>query len=61
MSKPKVLGGKLVKVGHLKRYIKEEDHKEESGPATNKIAVGAVTPLEPKPVINYILGGPSDD
>ena len=61
MSKPKVLGGKLVKVKHLKRYIKEEDHKEESGLATNKIATGAATPSEPKPVINYILGGLSDD
>ena len=52
---------KLVKVGHLKRYIKEADHRKESGPTTDRIAAGAATPSEPRPVINYILGGPSDN
>ena len=52
---------KLVKARHLRRYIKEADHKEESGQIAEKIAVRGATPLEPRPVINYILGCPSDD
>ena len=52
---------KLVKVGHLRRYIKEVDHREELGPTTDRIAAGAVTLSDPRLVINYILGGPSDD
>ena len=31
MSKPKVLVEKLIKARHLKKYVKEGDHKEESG------------------------------
>ena len=31
MLKPKVLGGKVIKVGHLERYIKEVGYREESG------------------------------
>ena len=60
MPKPKVLGGKLVKDGHLKRYIKEEDHRVQSGSTTNRIATKATTPSELRPVINYILDDPSD-
>ena len=61
MSKPKVLGGKLIIVEHLKMYIKEADHREESGPTVDRITVRAATPSEPRLVINYILGGSSDD
>ena len=52
---------KLVKARHLMRYIKEADDREESGSAIDKIVVGATTLSEPRLVINYILGGPSDD
>ena len=44
MSKPKVLGGKLIIVEHLKRYINEADHREESGPTVDRITVRAATP-----------------
>ena len=53
----KFLLEKLLKVGHLKRYVKEADHREESRQATNRIITGATIPLESKPFINYILGG----
>ena len=40
----KFLVEKLVKVGHLRRYIKEADHSEELGLAADRIVVGAATP-----------------
>ena len=46
---------------HLRRYVKEADHIEESGPAANRIAIGAATLPKPRPVINYILGDSSKD
>ena len=52
---------KFIKVGHLRRYVKEGHHKEESRQAIARITVGAAIPIESKPAINYILGGPSDD
>ena len=52
---------KLVKSGHLKRYIKEVYNTVESGLTGNIFATGAVTLSEPRPVINYIMGGLSDD
>ena len=52
---------KLIKEGNLKRYIRELDHQVESGQATNRITANATVPLESKPAINYILGGPSND
>ena len=52
---------KMVKAGHLMRYIKEADDREESGLAIDRIVAGATTPLESRPVINYILGGLFDD
>ena len=37
----KFLVEKLIKAGHLRRYVKEGDHIEESGQAVNRITVGA--------------------
>ena len=51
----------LIKVGHLRRYIRELDHGVESGQAVNKIIAGTAVSSESRPTINYILGGPSDD
>ena len=51
---------KLIKVGHLRRYVKEVDHKEESGQAADRITAGATIPSEFRPAINYILGGLSN-
>ena len=51
----KFLVEKLVKARQLMRYIKEADHREELGLVVDRIAAGAATPSEPRPVINYIL------
>ena len=52
---------RLIKAGHLRRYIREVDREEESAPTTGIITTGMVAPLESKPTINYILGGLLDD
>ena len=57
----KFLVEKLIKVRHLSRYVKEGDHGEESGQAMDRITTGATIPIESRPAINYILGGPSND
>ena len=56
----KFLVEKLIKAGHIKRYIKEIDHGVESGQSADRITASAIVPLESRPTINYILGGPSD-
>ena len=52
---------KLVKPRHHKRYIKDADHREESGLAADRVTTGAVTQSEPIPVINYMWGSPSNN
>ena len=52
---------KVIKVGHLKRYVKEPDHGVELGQATNKITTDVITPKKSRLAINYILGGPFDN
>ena len=52
---------KLIKVGHLRRYIREIDHRVELEQATDRVTAVAVASSESKPAINYILGGPFDD
>ena len=52
---------KLDKGGHLRRYVRELDHRMESGQAVDRITAGLTTPTESRLSINYILGGMSDD
>ena len=52
---------KLIKAGHLRRYIRELNHRVESRKAANRITVGATVPSESKPTINYIRGSLSND
>ena len=52
---------RLIKVGHLRRYIREANRGEESAPIADRITTGAVALFEPKLTINCILGGPFDD
>ena len=52
---------KLIKAGHLRRYIKEDDHIEESGQVVDIVKAGTTILSESRPTINYILGGSSDD
>ena len=51
----------LIKAGHLKRYLTEVDQGVESGQPTSRITASPAAPSKPKPTINYILGGPTDD
>ena len=54
---------KLIKAGHLRRYIREIGHGVESGQAADRVTVTAdvATSLESRPAIDYILGGPFSD
>ena len=52
---------KLIKAGHLRRYVKEVDQREEQGEAVDRVTIGVAIPSKSKPTINYILGCPSDD
>ena len=52
---------RLIKVGHLRRYIREVDHEEESAPIAGRITTCVAALPESRPAINYILGGPLDD
>ena len=52
---------KLIKSGHLRRYIIEIDHMVESRQAADIVTIVMAEPLESRPAINYILGRPFDD
>ena len=52
---------KLIMVGHLRRYVQETISEAEAALAIERIAASSGLPLEPRPTINYILGGPTDD
>ena len=52
---------RLIKAGHLRRYIKEVDCEEESTPIVDKATTGVAAPSEPRPAISYILGGLLDE
>ena len=52
---------KLIRVGHLRRYIQETVRKAKATPAVERITASVELPLEPRPIINYILGGLADD
>ena len=52
---------KLIKVGHLRKHIREIDEGVESGQAADRITVGTTVSSESRPTMNYILGGSSND
>ena len=47
---------RLIKVRHLRRYIREAKHGEESAPTADKTIADIPAPSESRPAINYILG-----
>ena len=57
----KFLVEKLIKDGHLRRYVKDVDHKEESEQVVDRITTEAAILSEFMLAINYIIGGPSDN
>ena len=52
---------RLIRSGHLGRFIRESTRTAETAPASNRAVVAAEHSLEPRPTINFILGGPVDD
>ena len=52
---------KLIRGSHLRRYVQEMVHGVEAAIAVERISTSAERPPEPRPTINYILGGPPTD
>ena len=52
---------KLIRAGHLRRFIREPTCTTETAPASNRAVVAAKHSSKPRPTINFILGGPVDD
>ena len=57
----KFLVEKLIRVGHLKGYIRELARSVETTLVDERITVSSELPFEPWSTINYILGGLADD
>ena len=52
---------RLIRAGHLRRFIREPTHGTETTPTANRAIVAIENLSEPRPTINFILGGPIDD
>ena len=57
----KFLVERLIQAGHLKRFIREPTRGTETAPAADRAIFATEHPSEPRPAINFILGGPIDD
>ena len=54
----KFLVEKVVKAGHLRRYLRDAEQGVESGQPTGRIIASPTVQPEPRPTKNYILDGP---
>ena len=61
MSDSEIPSEKLILAGHLRGYIQDSPRPIEATPITEIITACSELPSEPRPTINYILGGPADD
>ena len=52
---------RLIRAGHLRRFIRELTRTAETAPASNRAVVAIEHSSEPRPTINFIQGGPVDD
>ena len=52
---------RLIRAGHLRRFIRELTRTAETAPASNRAVVAVEHSSEPRPTINFIQGGPVDD
>ena len=52
---------RLIKVEHLRRYVREVDRGAESRPPAYRITSSTAVPSKSRLAINYKLGGPSND
>ena len=57
----KFLVERLIRAGHLRSYIRVPAHLAETTPVVERIAASSELSSEPRPTINYILGGLADD
>ena len=57
----KFLVENLIWAGHLRRCIREPARGIEIAPAADRAIVSTEHPSEPRPTINFVLGGPTDD
>ena len=51
---------KLIRAGHLRRYIREPTRGVAVAPTADRVIVDIEHALGPRPAINFILGGPAD-
>ena len=56
----KFLMEKLIRAGHLRRYIREPTCGVATAPTADRVVVDIEHALGPRPAINFILGGPTD-
>ena len=56
----KFLVEKLIRAGHLKRYLREQTHGATTAPTAGRAIVEIEHDPKPRSNINYILGGPAD-
>ena len=51
---------KLIRAGHLRRYLREPTRRITTAPAIDRAIADIEHASEPRPTINFILGGPAD-
>ena len=56
----KFLIEKLIQVGHLRRYLREPTRGATAAPTTDRAVAEIEHAPEPRPTINFKLGGPAD-
>ena len=61
MSKLEIPSGKVNQGRPPQRYIRETVRRAEATSVVERIAASAELLPEPRPTINYILGGPIDN
>ena len=52
---------KLIRARHLRGYLRDSPPSIEAAPITERPTARLEVPSEPRPTINYILGGLADD
>ena len=57
----KFLVEKMVRAGYLRRYLREPTRGATVAPTANRAIVEIEPAPEPRPTINFILGGPTDN
>ena len=57
----KFLVERLIRTGHLRRFIQELARETETAPTADRAIAATKRPSEPRPTINFVLGGPLND